>query len=76
MVFVLVCPQASWENPINIMPLLTEEDRAFVAAKKEKGKEEMGIKTLARRFEGEIVKVNRFPDFLYSRPFILSLSRN
>lgn len=45
------------------MPLLTEEDRAFVAAKKEKGKEEMGIKTLARRFEGEIVKVNCFLDF-------------
>ena len=58
------------------MPLLTEEDRAFVAAKKEKGKEEMGIKTLARRFEGEIVKVNRFLDFsinwrthIFSRPF-------
>ncbi|CAN0423237.1 unnamed protein product [Ascophyllum nodosum] len=49
--------QASWENPLNVIPMFTEEDKAAVADKREKGKEEMGIKTVARRFEHEIVKV-------------------
>lgn len=49
--------QALWENPLNVIPLFTEEDKAFVAEKKEKGREETGIKTVARRFEGEKVKV-------------------
>lgn len=40
-----------------MVPLFTEEDKAFVAEKKEKGREATGIKTIARRFEGEIVKV-------------------
>ena len=50
--------QASWENPLNVIPMFTEEDKAAVADKREKGKEEMGIKTVARRFEHEIVKVS------------------
>ncbi len=40
-----------------MIPKFTEEDKALVAAKREKGREGMGIKTVARRFEGEIVEV-------------------
>lgn len=42
---------------MNVIPLFTEEDKAFVAEKKEKGREESGIKSIARRFEAEKVKV-------------------
>lgn len=41
------------------MPLFTEEDKIFVAQKKEAGREETGIKTVARRFEADIVEVGR-----------------
>lgn len=49
--------QAMWENPLNVLPLFTEEDKASVAELKEKGREEKGIKTVARRFEAVKVEV-------------------
>lgn len=50
-------PQAVWENPLNVIPLFTEEDKAAVAARKEKGFEEVGIKEVARRFEAVKIQV-------------------
>lgn len=49
--------QAVWENPLNVIPLFTEEDKANVAEMKEKGKEDRGIKAVARRFEAAKVEV-------------------
>ena len=49
--------QASWEASFNVLPLFTEEDKIFVAEKKQAGREDSGIKAVARRFEGEIVEV-------------------
>ncbi|CAM9722925.1 unnamed protein product [Scytosiphon promiscuus] len=46
--------QAVWESSMNVIPLMTEEDKALVATFREKGKDEMGIKKIARRFEAEI----------------------
>ncbi|CAM9186300.1 unnamed protein product [Hapterophycus canaliculatus] len=46
--------QAVWENSMDVIPLMTEEDKALLATFKEKGKDEMGIKKIARRFEDEI----------------------
>lgn len=42
---------------MNVIPLMTEEDKALVAGFREKGKDEMGIKKIARRFEAEIFEV-------------------
>ena len=52
--------QAIWEASFNVMPLFTEEDKIFVEEKKQKGREESGIKAVARRFEAEIVEVSCF----------------
>eukprot|EP00904_Undaria_pinnatifida_P007530 jgi/Undpi1/3907/HiC_scaffold_16.g07275.m1 len=49
--------QAIWEASFNVMPLFTEEDKIFVEEKKQKGREESGIKAVARRFEAEIVEI-------------------
>lgn len=43
---------------MDVIPLFSDEDKAFVAEKKEKGREESGIKTIARRFEGKKVEVS------------------
>jgi len=40
-----------------VLPKFTEEDEAHVAAMREKGREAMGIKKIARRFEDEIMEV-------------------
>lgn len=37
--------------------MFTEEDKAYVAEMKEKGREHMGIKKVARGIEDEIIKV-------------------
>ncbi|CAM9377011.1 unnamed protein product [Pylaiella littoralis] len=49
--------QALWESSINTLPMFTEEDKAYVAEMKEKGREHMGIKKVARGIEDEIIKV-------------------
>lgn len=49
--------QEIWEASFNVMPLFTEEDKIFVEEKKQAGREDSGIKTVARRFEGEIVEI-------------------
>lgn len=48
--------------------MFTEEDKAYVATMKDKGKEDRGIKAVARRFEEEIIEVC---SFVVSRPFLL-----
>lgn len=50
--------QAMWENPLDVIPLMTEEDKQMVAEKKEKGREAGAIKAVARRFEDEKVEVS------------------
>lgn len=67
--------QASWENPLNVIPKFTEEDKALVAAKKEKGREEAGIKAVARRFEGKIVEVRYLLAEDPGSHFFLALAR-
>lgn len=57
MVHRTVISQARWEASFNVIPLFTEEDKIFVAEKKQAGREDSGIKAVARRFEGEIVEV-------------------
>lgn len=42
---------------MNVLPLMTEEDKQMVAEKKEKGREAGGIKQVARRFESKKVEV-------------------
>lgn len=42
---------------MNVLLLVTEEDKQMLAEKKEKGKEAGGIKQVARRFESEKIKV-------------------
>lgn len=59
MVCRTVISQEIWEASFNVMPLFTEEDKIFVEEKKQAGREDSGIKTVARRFEGEIVEVRR-----------------
>eukprot|EP00752_Nemacystus_decipiens_P012228 g10840.t1 len=49
--------QALWENSFNTIPLHTEEDKAYIATMKDKGKEDRGIKVVARRFEEEIIEI-------------------
>lgn len=46
-----------WESSFNTIPLHTEEDKAYIATMKDKGKEDRGIKVVARRFEEEIIEV-------------------
>mmetsp|Transcript_7462 Transcript_7462/g.9482 ORF Transcript_7462/g.9482 Transcript_7462/m.9482 type:complete len:239 (+) Transcript_7462:3-719(+) len=43
----------AWENPLDIKPLMTLEDRADFEAKKVRGKEDMALKAVARRYETE-----------------------
>ncbi|CAM9412307.1 unnamed protein product, partial [Sphacelaria rigidula] len=49
--------QAMWENPLNTVLLYTDEDKEYIAEKREKGKEVNGIKDVARRFESVKIEV-------------------
>jgi hypothetical protein len=49
--------QDRWENPMNVMPLMTDQDRADLESAREKGREDGAIKKIARRFEAEKVAV-------------------
>ena len=49
--------KALWESSLNTVPMHTEEDKAYIATMKDKGKEDRGIKAVARRFEEEIIEV-------------------
>mmetsp|Transcript_16234 Transcript_16234/g.21500 ORF Transcript_16234/g.21500 Transcript_16234/m.21500 type:complete len:315 (+) Transcript_16234:6-950(+) len=51
--------QASWEKPLDVKPLMTEEDRTNVEEAKVKGKifEDAAIKAIARRFEEGKIKI-------------------
>mmetsp|Transcript_22409 Transcript_22409/g.88975 ORF Transcript_22409/g.88975 Transcript_22409/m.88975 type:complete len:290 (+) Transcript_22409:28-897(+) len=45
--------QKTWEAPLDVKPLMTEEDRRDYDDKKLRGKEELALKAVARRFEAE-----------------------
>lgn len=47
--------QKAWEAPMDVKPLMTEEDKADFAKAKERGKPDMALKKVARRFEAEKV---------------------
>lgn len=49
--------QALWESALDTVPLHTAEDDAYMATMKDKGKEDRGLKAIARRFEEEIIEV-------------------
>jgi hypothetical protein len=49
--------QAKWESPMDVKPLMTEQDKADLMAAREKGREDGAIKKIARRFEAEKVAV-------------------
>ncbi|CAM9635415.1 unnamed protein product [Phaeothamnion confervicola] len=54
------CPMARqnmWENPLDVKPLMTEQDKADLADAKARGKEMDAIKVVARRFEADKVAV-------------------
>ena len=47
-----------WEKPFDIMPILTEEDKALIVATKDRGRpEESAIKKIARRHEAVKVEI-------------------
>ena len=47
--------QALWEAPLDVKPLLTEQDKADLSAARDKGREDGAIKKIARRFKAEKV---------------------
>eukprot|EP00612_Vaucheria_litorea_P006168 CAMPEP_0171475804 /NCGR_PEP_ID=MMETSP0946-20130122/3212_1 /TAXON_ID=109269 /ORGANISM="Vaucheria litorea, Strain CCMP2940" /LENGTH=234 /DNA_ID=CAMNT_0012005943 /DNA_START=114 /DNA_END=815 /DNA_ORIENTATION=+ len=50
--------QAKWESPLDVKPLMTDDDREQLKNVREtKGREDMKMKEIARRFEYEIADV-------------------
>ncbi|KAG5187073.1 hypothetical protein JKP88DRAFT_193903 [Tribonema minus] len=49
--------QARWEMPMDVKPLMTEEDKEKLMTAREKGREDSAIKAIARRFEAAKVEI-------------------